>query len=140
MGAGRISDARSESPWFTARRLLPPHVLHVHVGAESHVVGEVPAFVVGVVIDHNLIATPIPVVAIGKVKRRDPEVEAAEPKAIGAASGDAPDMASSEAAGESAMLKGLIEVEVGIPSSGVVPDPLAVMVNVRSLGTPADHV
>jgi hypothetical protein len=28
----------------------------------------------------------------------------------------------------------MIEVEAGITSSGVVPDPLAVMVNVRSFG------
>jgi hypothetical protein len=32
------------------------------------------------------------------------------------------------------MLPGMIEVEAGITSSGVVPDPLAVMVNVRSFG------
>ena len=44
-------------------------------------------------------------------------------------------MAAAEAAGEAAMLPGMIEVEAGIVArAGVVPDPFAVVVNVRSVG------
>src|SRR3984885_2551852 len=114
--------------------LLPSQILHVHVGAESHVVGEIPAFVVGVFVDHDLVAVPEPVIGIGKVKRGNPEVETAKPETVRAASGNAPDMAPSEAAAESAMLPGMIEVEAGVIGGAPVPDPLAVMVNVGSLG------
>ncbi len=104
------------------------------VGAELHVVGEIPAVVVGVFVDHDLVAVPEPVIAEGQVKGADAEVEAAEPETVGAASGDAPDMAAAEAAGEVAMLPGMIEVEAGVIASGVVPDPFAVVVDVRGFG------
>ena len=99
-----------------------------------HVVGEIPAVVVGIFVDHDLVAVPVPVVAIGEIKRGNAEVEAAKPEAAGAASADAPDVAAAEAAGEAAMLPGMIEVEAGVVASSVVSNPLAVVVDVRSFG------
>ena len=49
------------------------------VGAKSYVVGEVPAFVVGIVVDDDVVAIPEPVVAEAEVIRRDAEIKAAEP-------------------------------------------------------------
>jgi len=43
-------------------------------------------------------------------------------------------MAAAEAAGESPMLKGMIEVKAGIVASGVMADPSAVVVDVRGFG------
>jgi hypothetical protein len=87
---------------------------------------------VGIFIDHDLIAVPEPVTAQGKVKGGDAESEAAKPETAGAASTDAPDVAAAEAAGEAAVLPGMIEVEAGVIASGVVSDPSAVVVDVRS--------
>lgn len=88
---------------------------------------------VGIFVDHDLVAVPEPVTAQGQVKGGDAESEAAKPKTTGAASGDAPDVSATEATGEPAVLPGMIEVEAGIASSGIVSNPLTVMVNVRSL-------
>jgi len=43
-------------------------------------------------------------------------------------------MAAAKAAGEAAMLPGMIEVEAGIIASGVVADPGAVVVDMRGFG------
>jgi len=43
-------------------------------------------------------------------------------------------MAASETAGETAMLKRMIQVETGIVASSVVPDPGAVVMDVWSFG------
>ncbi len=69
-----------------------------------------------------------------QIKRRDAEVEATKPEAAGPAATDTPDMAPAEAAGEAAMFPRVIEVEAGIIASGVVSNPLAVVVDVRGFG------
>lgn len=53
------------------------------VRAQSHVVSEVPAIMVGIVIDDDVIAIPQPVVTESNVVGRDTEKESPEPKAIG---------------------------------------------------------
>ena len=108
--------------------------MHVDVGSQSRVVGEIPAVVVGVFVDNDLVAVPEPATAQGQVKRGNAEGPAAEPETAGAASAYAPDMAATEAAGEAAVLPGMIEVKAGIVAPGVVAHPRAVVVNVRSIG------
>jgi len=107
--------------------------LHVDVGTESSVVSEIPAIMVRVCVDHDLVAVPEPVIAVGKVKRSDAEGETAKPETVGTASAYAPNVAAAEAAGETAMFPGMIEVEAGIIATGVVSYPFAVVVNVRGL-------
>ena len=114
--------------------LLASHILHVDVGTESHVVGEIPAFVVGVVVDDDVVAVPEPVIGVGQVKRGNAEVEAVKPKTVGAASGKVPAVAGAEAAGEAAVLEGMIDVEASIISSGIVTHPLTVVMDVRCFG------
>jgi len=88
--------------------------------------------VVGVVVDYDLVVIPIPVTCVGEIERGKSEVEAVKPKAVGATSPDAPDVATAEAAGEAAMLEGTIEVVASVISSGVVSNPFAVVVDVGS--------
>jgi hypothetical protein len=90
--------------------------------------------VVGIVIDHDLVAIPIPVPCVAEIERRNAELEAVKPKAVGTASANAPDMAASEAAGEASMFEGTVEVVASVIPPGVVSNPLAVVVNVRSFG------
>lgn len=104
------------------------------VGAEADVVGEVPAGVVGIVEDGDLVSGPVPIVAIGVISRSDAEIEASEPETRPIAAGYAPNVAAAEAAGETAMLPRMIDVVVGIIAAGVMTDPLAVGMDVRSFG------
>jgi len=118
-------------------RKLGPQIFDVNVGAEANVVSEVPAVVVGVFVDDDIVATPIPVAAKTEVERRDAEVEAAEPEAAGTASGKMPHVAAAETAGEVAVRPGMIEVVINA-SALFVSDPCAVVVNVRSFGMALD--
>jgi hypothetical protein len=108
----------------------------VDVGAQARVVGEIPAGVVGIVIDHDVIASPIPVTDVAQVERGDAEVETAKPETAWIAALNVPPVSSAEAAFEVAMLPRMIEVEAGIISTVIVPDPFAAVVDVRGFGVP----
>ncbi len=112
--------------------LAVAEIFDVAVGAEADVVGEVPAVVIGIFEDGDLVIGPIPIVAEAVVRRSDAEIEAAEPEARSIAAADAPNVAAAEAAGEAAMLPGMIEVIVGIIAASVVANPFAVGMDVRS--------
>jgi hypothetical protein len=88
--------------------LVRPHIHDVHIGAEPDVVSQVPAIVVGIFVNHDIVAIPKPVAAITDV----------------------------EGAGEVSMLPGMIEMIVDVGPAGVVADPLAVVMNVGSIGMP----
>jgi len=117
-----------------SRRLAVAEVFDVAVGAEADVVGEVPAVVVGIFEDGDLVSGPVPIVAKGVISRSDAEIGAAEPETRPIAAGDAPNVAAAEAAGEAAVFPGMIKVIVGIIAAGVMTDPLAVGMDVRSFG------
>ena len=113
---------------------LGSQVLNVDVGTEPDIVGEIPAVVVGIFVDDDVVAVPEPVVAVGEVECADAEIETAEPEAVGTASGEMPDVTAAEAAGEVAVFPGMIKMHAGIVATGVVADPFAVRVNVRGIG------
>jgi len=114
--------------------LLWSEVLHVNVSSQSRVVGQIPAVVVGVFVDHDLVAVPEPVSGQGQVKRGHAERPTVKPETAGAASANAPYVAAAESAGEMAVLPGMIKMEAGIIAPGVMPDPGAVVVDMRGLG------
>jgi hypothetical protein len=87
--------------------------LDVDVGAEADVVGQIPAGMIGVFVDDDLVGIPEPAVTEGVVVRGDAEIEAAEPEARRAASAKAPPMAGAETAVEMAVFPGVVEVVVG---------------------------
>jgi len=113
---------------------LSAKILHVDVGAQPDVIGEIPALMVGIFIDHDVVSVPVPVIDESQVKGGDAEVEATKPEAARASSCDAPGMSTAEAAVKVAMLPGMIEVEAGIVAPASVSDPFAVVVNVRRVG------
>src|ERR1700739_3911010 len=108
---------------------LSPQKHYVYIGSQPHVVSQVPAVVVGILVDDDVVAIPPPVVAEADVIRRNAEVETAKPKAIRAASLQVPGMPATEAAPKAAMLPGVIKVIVAIIVAGVVTDPLAIGMN-----------
>jgi hypothetical protein len=106
----------------------------VNVGAESDVVRQIPAVVIRIFVDYDVVAGPVPVVAKSEVKRGNAEIKATEPETAGTASGKVPDVSTAKAAGESAVFPGMVEMEAGIVTSSVMTDPGAVVMNVRSFG------
>ena len=106
------------------------------VGAEPHVIGQVPPVVVGVFVDDDLIGIPDPAVAETNVIRRHAEVKAAKPETRRASTGEMPDVTAAKATGKATVLPRVIEVVVGIVAAGVVTYPLIVCVNVRSVRVP----
>jgi hypothetical protein len=105
----------------------------VDVSPQPHVVGEIPAEVVRVLIDHDVIPAPVPIAAVANVIGRDAEIEPAEPEARRATAGKMPQVAAAESAGEMAVLPRMIEMVVRVVRTRVVSDPLAIRVDVRSL-------
>jgi hypothetical protein len=106
----------------------------VDVGAQPDIVGEVPAVVVGIVVDDDVVAIPEPVIAVSQVEIANAEIEASKPKAVGASSAEAPYVTAADAAGEVAVFPGMIEVEAHFVVAIVVSDPLAVVVDVGGFG------
>lgn len=103
------------------------------VCSQSDVVSEIPADVVRIRVDDDVVRIPEPAGTIIDIVRSHTEVKASEPEAIRRSSNQPIDVAASYAAGEMAMLPRMIQVIVRIIRSGIVPDPFSsVGVNVRS--------
>jgi hypothetical protein len=108
--------------------------LYVHIGAESRIVGEIPAFVIRIVVDDDVVVSPIPIINVGEIEGSYAEVKSAEPETAGSSTAEAPYVARSETALEAAMLPGMVKVESGIATAIGVADPLVILVDVRSFG------
>src|SRR5580698_4163891 len=78
---------------------LHAEILNVDVSAQAHVVSEIPAGIVGVFIDDDVIGVPEPSVTVGYVVGSHAPVPSVEPEAAGAAASEMPAMAGTEAAG-----------------------------------------
>jgi len=109
-------------------------ILDVDVSAESGVVGQVPAVVVGIFVDDDGIAVPEPIRGVVVIVGRHTEVEAAEPETFAVSSAKAEHVAAAKAAGEVAVLPSMIDVIVGIVAAGIVANPCVIVVDVRRLG------
>lgn len=102
---------------------LHTEILDMKISAETWVVSEVPAGVVGVVINNDVIRVPAPTVSVGKVKRRNVPVPSVEPEAAWIAAGEMPHMMRTKAAGPAAVLPGAIETIMRIVTARIVADP-----------------
>ncbi len=54
-----------------ARALTISHIHHVDIRSETHVVGQVPAVVVRIVIDHDVVRAPVPIITVTEIIRRN---------------------------------------------------------------------
>ena len=104
----------------------------MNVGPQARVVRQVPTIVVGIGIDHDVIAIPEPIGTGIVVVRRGLKEETAHVEAFAIASMQPPDMLRPDRPGEASMLPGMSEVIVRIVSAGIVSYPAIVLsVNVR---------
>ncbi len=113
--------------------LTSAEIRDVNVSAESRVVGQVPAVVVGIFVDHDLIGIPEPVIGEVVFEWGHAEVETSKPEALPVSTRDPKDVAAAETAGKASMLPRMINVEADIIAAGIVSDPLITRVDVGSL-------
>src|SRR5271157_2930365 len=95
----------------------------MHVRPETHVISQVPADVIRIVIDRDLIGVPQPVAAVADVHRGNAEVEPAEPEAAWTSAAQPPNVPSADSAREPPVLERMIQVIPRIVRSAIVPDP-----------------
>ena len=140
--AGGMTGGSSGAPIpnDTTDRLLRPVDLSekhdVNVNPQPHVIGEVPADVIWILINHDLVRIPEPVIAKAVVVWGNAKVEAAKPEALPVPSCKPKDMAGTEPAREVPMLPRMIEMVVRIITAGVMPDPLIARIDVRGVRVP----
>src|SRR5258708_20015810 len=77
---------------------------NVHVGPQPRVIRQIPAHVIGIVVDHDAVAVPIPVVDVRVVEIRNSEVKAVEPEAFSVSAPQYPDMPRAKSTPEPPML------------------------------------
>ena len=99
---------------FIVSKLHCAHIHYMHVGAESHIISQVPARMIRIVVDDDVIGVPEPAVAITYVIGCDTPGPTIEPEATGASAADVPYVMWSEAAGKVPMLPGMINMVVSI--------------------------
>src|SRR5580692_1452703 len=116
--------------------LTVSQIFHVAVSPQPHVVRQVPTQVIGIVINHDLVGIPQPVAAKSQIIRRDAEVKAAKPESRRTAPCQVPDVMRAKSAGVMPVLPRMIEIVVRVVLAGIVPDPLAVRMDVRSVRMP----
>src|SRR5690349_1606245 len=89
-------------------------ILEVSVGAESGIIGEIPADVIRIFIDHHPVAAPVPVCDYVVIVRRDVPVIVIEPEALTISSAEHEDMLPPESAVKAAPRPRLIDAIVRV--------------------------
>src|ERR1035441_59702 len=114
------------SPRHSRSRSLPAQVFDVSVGAQPRVVGKIPANMVWVFVDHDLIASPVPAGDDVVIVRGDVPVEIVEPEAFPVSSREVENVLRSKAAVETSVSPRLIEAEMRVVAATIVAYPSAV--------------
>jgi hypothetical protein len=107
----------------------------VDIGSEAGVIREIPAWVIWVVVQHDVIAVPQPIIGVVVVVRRDVPVKAAEPETVAASAFDAVNVVTANFTAEASVFPNVILMVARIVAAGVMADPLIVLsMHVRSFG------
>ncbi len=113
---------------------LRSQIHHVDVGSEPDIIGEVPADVIGIVVNDDVVRIPEPVVTETKVVWSYGEIETAEPEAAGTTASKAKDVAATNTTGEVTMLPGMIQMVMRVVAAGIMAYPSFASIDVRSIG------
>lgn len=105
---------------------LAAQVFDVGVSSQSRIVSQIPARMIGIFIDHDLIACPVPVGDDVVVVRGDIPVEIVEPETARAATRKHPYVIASKTAGKVPVSPRIIEVIMRITPAAVVSNPAIV--------------
>src|SRR5437016_2494076 len=104
----------------------------MHIRSEPDVVGQIPVFMVRILVDHNIVAIPEPVIAIVVIRGSNAKVNAAHREALAISAVKPEDMIGPEAARETSVLPRLAQMILRIVAAGVVANPASVVVYVGS--------
>src|ERR1035441_3356121 len=112
---------------------LCAEIQDVHISAEAHIVSEIPAHMVRIVVNHDLIRAPVPIAAIVSVGERNRPVPAIEPELSGTSAGNPPYVRGTKAASKVPVSPGMVQMVARIVGAGIMPDPVT-PVHVGTLG------
>ncbi len=110
--------------------------LDVNVSTQPDVVRQVPAHVVRIIVNHDVVAVPIPVAAVLIIVGGHAEIKAIKPEAAGSSAGQVPAVACTDSAVKVAVRPRMIQVVVRVVVAGVVSHPLAIGVDVWGFRMP----
>jgi len=103
------------------------------VCAEPDVIGEIVSGMIGIVINHDVVVVPEPVVGIVIIVRRYLEVITANVESIKAAAAQTPNVPRAEAGSEMPVLPGMIKMIVRVIAARIVANPAVIFsMHVRS--------
>jgi hypothetical protein len=91
---------------------------------------------IGVLVEHDIVLVPEPIIAVRIIVRSDAEVRATKKEALGPSAAEPEDVVGAKPKREASMLPRTIHMVVGIVAARIVSDPLAVFVNVGRIGMP----
>jgi len=107
----------------------------VDIGSEPGIIGEIPARVIGIVVDHDVVAVPQPIAAVVIVVRRDAPEKAAEPETVPASSFEAINVVAANFAAETSVFPRAVKMVMRIAAAPVMTDPtITFSMNVGSFG------
>jgi hypothetical protein len=116
----------------TVSEKSPSHILDVNVSSQPDVVGEIPACILGIIVDYDVVAAPIPVVDEAQIHGANAPEEAVETEPIRTTAAQMPDVVASDAAVKAAMFERAIQVV--IYTCAVMSHPLATGMDVGRFG------
>jgi len=105
---------------------LSPQIFNVSVSAEARVVGKIPTDVIRVLVDHQLIASPVPVGDDVVIIRGDVPVVTAEPEAFAVSSPQDEYVLRSKTAAEVSVCPRLSQVVMRVVGAAIVSHPAVV--------------
>ncbi len=108
-------------------------VLHVHVGSQPHVVGEIPARMIRIFIDHDLISAPVPPIAIAQIIRSHAKVESAKPETARTAAPIRHNMPRPKPSTKMPMLPGVVKMIVRVVTPRSMSNPMAIIMHMGSV-------
>ena len=122
-------------PIPTSRHHLRAEILHVGVSAETGVVSEIPARVIWIVVQHDVVGVPQPIAGVVVVVWRDAPVKAAEPETVPASAFKAINVVAANFTAEAPVFPYMVLMVTLIVPAPVMSDPMiALRMNVWSFG------
>src|SRR5579863_7571193 len=125
----RVRAGNEPFVWLTSAQ-----VHHVDIGAEAGVIRQVPAGMIRVFVNDDVVGIPEPAVHKANVIRGNAPIPIPETEAVRVAAGQVPMVRGAEAAFKPPMFPWIVQVIVRIVTPGVVADPALAVVDMRGIG------
>lgn len=102
------------------------------ISAQTDIVGKIPPYVIRIVVDHDIVAVPVPIAAVVNIIGRNGEEKSANIEPVRTTAPQTPYMLWPNPAFEVAVFPGMIQVVMRIGATGVMSHPVVIFsMNVR---------